>query len=273
MKKILLAFDGTHFSNGAFEFARWLNELEPVLVTGAFLPQAQAANMWSYADGMSGPMFVPLVEERDTEVMKENILKFETLCQKHNMEYRVHEDTYDFALPELKAETRFADVLIIGSEVFYENLGTKLNDYLHDILHRSECPVVVVPENYAFPKTNVLCYDGSDSSVYAIKQFAYLFPELAKKPTLLVYIHRDGTTDFPQQVNIEELTARHFSDLTMTKLDMSADKYFSVWMNNREAALLVAGSFGRSALSELVKKSMIKDVITEHKLPVFIAHR
>ena len=77
MKKILLAFDGTHFSNGAFQFARQLNELEPALVTGAFLPQAQAANLWSYADGMSGPMFVPLVEERDTEVIKENIEKFE----------------------------------------------------------------------------------------------------------------------------------------------------------------------------------------------------
>ena len=37
MKKILLAFDGTHFSNGAFQFARELNELEPALVTGAFL--------------------------------------------------------------------------------------------------------------------------------------------------------------------------------------------------------------------------------------------
>ena len=107
-------------------------------------------------------------------------------------------------LPELKAETRFADVLIIGSEVFYENLGGKLNEYLQDILHRSECPVVVVPEKYDFPKTNILCYDGSESSVYAIKQFAYLFPELTKHPTLLVYVHEDGKNEFPQQVNIEE---------------------------------------------------------------------
>lgn len=273
MKKILLAFDGTHFSNGAFQFARELNELEPALVTGAFLPQVQAANLWSYADAMSGPLLIPLVEERDTEVIKANMEKFETLCRKNGMEYRVHEDMYDFALPELKAETRFADVLIIGSEVFYENVGGKLNDYLQDILHRSECPVIVVPEQYDFPKTNILCYDGSESSVYAIKQFAYLFPELTKRPTLLVYVHEDGKQDFPQQVNIEELVARHFNDLTLMKLDMSPAKHFSTWINNREGALIVSGAFGRSAISQLIRKSVVSEVIAAHKLPVFIAHR
>lgn len=273
MKKILLAFDGTHFSDGAFQFARQLNELEPVLVTGAFLPQASAANLWSYADGMSGPMFIPVVEERDSEIIKGNMEKFESLCRKHGMEYRVHEDLYDFALPELKAETRFADVLILGGEVFYENLDGKLNEYLQDVLHKSECPVVVVPEKYNFPKTNILCYDGTESSVYAIKQFAYLFPELVKQPTLLVYVHEDGKNEFPQQVNIEELAARHFSDLTLMKLDMSPDKYFSTWMNNRDSAMLVAGAFGRSAISQLIRKSLVKDVIAGHKLPVFIAHR
>ncbi|NCU02449.1 MAG: universal stress protein [Chitinophagaceae bacterium] len=273
MKKILLAFDGTHFSNGAFEFARKLNELEPVLVTGAFLPQAQAASFWSYADGMSGPQFVPLYEDAGAEVTKANKAKFEELCQRNGMEYRVHEDLYDFALPELKTETRYADLLIIGSEVFYENLGSSPNEYLQEILHKSECPVMVVPEKYDFPKTNVLCYDGTESSVYAIKQYAYLFPELVKRSTLLVYVNDDGNNEFPQQVNIEELVSRHFPDLTLMKLDMKPEKYFSNWINNRVSALIVTGSFGRSALSQLFRKSIASDVIAEHKLPVFIAHR
>lgn len=273
MKKILLAFDGTHFSTGAFEFARQLNELERVLVIGAFLPQAQAANLWSYADGMSGPMFIPLVEGRDTEVMKANIDKFELLCQKNGMEYRVHEDEYDFALPELKEETRFADLLIIGSEVFYKNLGGKLNEYLQDVLHSAECPVLVVPENYDFPETLILSYDGTGSSVYAIKQFAYLFPELSKKPALLVYANEDGKNEFPKQSNIEELTARHYSDLTLMKLDMPPKKFFGTWMGNRKGALLISGAFGRSGVSQLIKRSFISDVIADHHLPVFITHR
>ena len=89
----------------------------------------------------------------------------------------------------------------------------------------------------------------------------------------MVYIHEDGKNEFPQQVNIEELVSRHFSDLTLMKLDMSPEKYFSTWINNRESALVVSGAFGRSALSQLIRKSLVKDVIAEHKLPVFIAHR
>jgi hypothetical protein len=37
MKKILLAFDGEHFSEGAFEFASSLNRKERILLTGVFL--------------------------------------------------------------------------------------------------------------------------------------------------------------------------------------------------------------------------------------------
>ena len=273
MKKILLAFDGTRFSMGAFEFARQLNELQQVLVIGAFLPQAQASNLWSYADSMSGPMFIPLAEDANNDLMKENMIKFETLCKKNGMEYRVHEDSFDFALPELKEETRFADLLIIGSEVFYQNMGDSINSYLQDLLHHSECPVIVVPEKFIFPETFILSYDGTGSSVYAIKQFAYLFPELSKMPSLLVYADDDEKIEFPKQVNIEELVARHFSDLTLMKLDMPPEKYFGTWMENRKGALLISGAFGRSGISQLFKKSFISEVIKNHHIPVFIAHK
>ena len=109
MKKILLAFDGEHFSTGAFEFARSLNERNSILLTGVFIPQVDYANLWSYASGTTGPLFIPLVESEDAEKVGKNIHRFEALCKKNNIEYRVHKDFFDFALPELKKETRFAE--------------------------------------------------------------------------------------------------------------------------------------------------------------------
>jgi hypothetical protein len=134
MKKVLLAFDSTHFSEGAFEFARRMNEMNSILLTGVFLPQVDYANLWSYSGGgISGPLYVPLVEGADADAVAKSIERFELSCQKNDINYRVHKDFYDFALPELKKETRFADLLIIGSESFYENLGTgDPNDYLKD---------------------------------------------------------------------------------------------------------------------------------------------
>jgi nucleotide-binding universal stress UspA family protein len=273
MKKIIIAFDNTHFSAGAFDFARKLNELQPVLLTGIFLPQTEIAYLWSYAGGVSVP-FIPLLEPDDADQVMENIEQFKKQCISNNIDFRIHKDFYDLALPELKKESRFADLLLIGSESFYKNMGTHApNEYLRDTLHDIACPVVLVPENYDFPESIILAYDGSNEAVFAIKQFAYLFPELAGLKTLLVYAHKDASKDIPDKVQIEELAARHFSDLTLFKLNADPKKHFSSWVNETKSAMLVSGSYGRSGLSQLFKNSFIQDIITDHKLPVFIAHK
>ena len=274
MKKILLAFDGTHFSKGAFEFARRMNERSPILVTGVFLPQVDYANVWSYAGGTAGNLFIPLLEDEEAVAVQKNIARFESLCQKNNIDYRVHKNFSDFALPGLQKETRYADLLIVGSESFYENLGiNQPNEILKDALHASECPVLVVPEKFQFPESNVLTFDGSDDSVYAIKQFTYLFPELCSKTTLLVYAKEESEKELPDELYIEELAARHFPDLTLMKLQLDPKQYFNTWVTDRKAAILVSGAFSRSVFSQMFKKSFVTDVIRDHKLPVFIAHR
>jgi nucleotide-binding universal stress UspA family protein len=272
MKKILLAFDGSHFSEGAFEFASRINEQQNILLTGVFLPLVDASSLWSYAGGTGRP-FIPLLEdEQSAEVMK-NIERFKTLCQKNNIEYRVHKDFLGFALPELKRESRFADLVILGSESFYQSFNNgEPNDYLKDALHDAECPVLVIPEKFDFPDYNILTYDGSDSSVYAIKQFAYLFPEFVNNNTMLIHLN-DGDKPIPDESNVEELVSRHFPNLTIFKLELPSAKYFSTWASEKKNAILVSGAFGRSFMSQMLKKSFISGVIREHKLPIFIAHR
>jgi hypothetical protein len=273
MKKIILAFDGIHFSEGAFAFARRLNEMSPVLLTGIFLPQAELANLWSYADGVPG-VSIPLLEPAESVLIDQNITRFEKLCKDNMIDYRVHKNYYDFVLPELRKESVYADLLILGSEAFYENMGTGFpNDYLRDALHDVSCPVLLVPEKFDFPESIILAYDGTENAVYAIKQFAYLFPELANKETLLVYASDKSRSGLPEKTEIEELAARHFNNLTFYKLDVNPKKHFGTWLSERKSAMLVSGSYGRSGISQLFKKSFVKDVIADHRLPVFIAHK
>lgn len=274
MKKIILVFDGTHFSDGAFEFARRLNTLQPLLLTGVFLPQVELANLWSYANNGGSP-FIPLLEGRESELIQQNIERFEKLCQANGIDYSVHKDIFDFALPELEKESRYADLLILGTEIFYENMGTSNgpNEFLMDALHGVSCPVLLVPEKFDFPDSIILAYDGSESSVFAIKQFAYLLPELGNKDVLLVYAEDDATREIPDKVQIEELAARHFNKLSLFKLEISPKKFFHTWLLEKKSALLVSGSYGRSGLSRLFRKSFITEVIRDHRLPVFIAHK
>ncbi|MES1215101.1 MAG: hypothetical protein ABUT20_06275 [Bacteroidota bacterium] len=275
MKKVLLAFNGSHFSNGAAEFAEKLNEKKQILLTGAFLPQVDYANLLSYwGGGTAGSLYVPLLEDEDSESIKTNIKRFEDFCIKNGIEFRVHKDFSDFALPELKKESRFADLLIISGQTFYNDPSSEGPDeYLKEALHDVECPVVVVPEKFVFPETNILTYDGSASSVYAIKQFAYLFPELTANKTILIHVNEKEGKELPDEVNIEELVARHFNDLVLSRVQADPKKYFTDWLHNKTNSILISGAFGRSGFSRLFKKSFIADIIKEHQLPVFIAHQ
>jgi len=276
MKKVLLVFDGSNFSVGAFEFARRLNELEPILLTGVFLPQVDYANLWSYAAaaGTINTGYIPLIEEEDAGMVNRNIFHFEELCQKNGITYRVHKDFYSFTLPELKKESRFADVILLSGELYYKGVvESNQFDYLRDTLHATESPVIIVPETYQFPENTILAYDGSAESVYAIKQFAYIFPELTKNPTLLVYAEGEQDKDFPSKQDIFELVAQHYKDLTFSRLEVDPRKYFNTWISERKSAILVSGSFSRSAFSQTFKKSFVADIIKAHKIPVFIAHK
>jgi nucleotide-binding universal stress UspA family protein len=274
MNKILLACDGKHFSEGAFEFIRQINTSSPVLVTGVFLAEASYGSLWSYASGLSGPLFVPVVEQEYAQGISSSISRFEQLCIANGMDFRTHKDDYDFALSELKTETRFADLLVIGGQCFYKDLKGAPNDYLLDMMHHTECPVLIVPEQFQSPQSIILSYDGSRDSVYSIKQFAYLFPEWKDKPTTLLYANEQFLEeDIPAQTQMEEWASRHFNDLTIEHLGIDPEKFFTVWVENEPGALLVTGSYGRSGLSQLFHKSYVREIIQDHWVPVFIAHK
>jgi nucleotide-binding universal stress UspA family protein len=274
MKKILIPFDGTNFSEGAFEFARRLSEHQTILLVGAFLPLTNYANLWTYAgSGIGGPVSMPVLDDEEVLIVNKNIERFESLCVKSGIEYRVHKSFTELAQYELIKEARFADMVILGSQSFYKQAGTtSVNDNLKDVLYELECPVIVVPEKYYFPENNIIAYDGSACSAYAVKQFAYLLPELAVNSTTLMYVNEGHNSEFPDEALIEELAARHYTDLTVMKLELNPKKHLVTWLTDEQKPILITGSFGRKGLSVFFHKSFVRDVISEHKVPVFIAH-
>jgi hypothetical protein len=117
-----------------------------------------------------------------------------------------------------------------------------------------------------------LAYDGKPDSVFAIKQFTYLFPQLHNWDTKLITLEDEDET-LPHQELIEELASKHFSNLTLEVVSTETAASFANWMAEQDDYLLVAGAYGRSELSNLFKKSFLVEVIEQHKTPIFIAHK
>jgi len=272
MKKILLTFEGGNFPQETLEFVRCLNTLSPVLLTAAFVPEVDYAHLMSQSGGIAGAAYIPQVADED-EVIERNSALLEEFCREHVIQHVVRTDRLDFALPSIRKEARFADLMALSSRHFFENINdVQPNSYMKEILHSVECPVLLLPEKSDLPGSIILAYDGTPSSIYAIKQFAYLFPELSDIPAHLVFVSGKNDEPFPDATLVEELAGQHFKDLHLVKLNMPPYDFFNDWITGKENPWLVTGSYGRSELSQLFSKSFIAGMIRGHKIPVFIAH-
>ena len=273
MNKIVLLSDKEQLPKGAFDFACMLNEQEPILLSGVFIPEIDYWNaLYNYSFGMGAPQ--PYYPGTDILIAEEAIAQFRRQCTLNGIDYRVHEKEGEGIHEALQTETRFADLLIFSNEGLFNDLEAVVSEeYTEEALHASECPIMIIPEHFSRPEKIVLTYDGTASSVYAIKQFARLFPWMATLETLLVYSHPDPQKGLPELPYLEELAARHFPNLTIMKLDIDPGEYFATWLANVKGAMLVAGAKGRSGFSTLFRKSFVSGIIREHMLPVFIAHK
>ena len=274
MKKILIALDGQHFPKGAFALAASLHQREPVLVTGVFLSPIDVSKIVAYTGLEAVPLMPSVVEGDYSDQVKNNIELFRNKCIAEGMEFRVHNDSENLPLASLIKETRFADLVLISRESFFSNINKEQpNEYMQELLKKTECPVLIVPEQYEEPRKLMLLYDGEASSVFAIKQFAYLFPDKAGMPATLTEITATPDEKLPDQDAVTELTARHYSDLTLHEMPLENKRQLTNWLQEERSTWLVMGAYGRSLFSTLFKKSFADELINRVQLPVFIAHR
>lgn len=275
MKSLLVVFDGTHYPQSTLDFALRMHLEEPILLTGVFLPSRDYVEVLShfYYGNTVTPLFLDQYEDDPAETER-NIQRFESFCKQHHISFRVSKKGfYQHIATAIAEETRFSDLMLLGSTRFYENLGnTVQEEYLKDTLHQAECPILLLPETYAVPVQNIIAYDGSAASMYAMKQYAWLLPHFTDLDTHIIYVdqHNKG---IPNEVQIHNYAAAHFGSLAFYDLKFEPQKYFNTWMTNEQAPILVCGAYGRSGLSELFHANFALEVIREHKIPVFIAHR
>lgn len=274
MKKLIIALDGQHFPEGAFEFAKNINLFSKVLLAGVFLSPVDYSELLVFTGMEAVPLLPEWLTRNDDDVLvSKNVNNFKEACMHEGIEYRIHKDVDMMAISSLIEESRFADALLISSDLFYNNVSKQQpNFYLEEVLKKSECPVMLVPENYKEPEQIILAYDGSESSVFAIKQFAYVHPELTNKETILLSIlnHED---ELPEYSLISELVSRHFPNLKLQALHLKDKKDFTEWLADKPNSFIVMGAFSRSIFSHLFKKSFASDVIQQIKMPIFISHK
>src|SRR6185369_5492405 len=180
MKKILVAFDGTSFYEGALNYALNLSKEDGALIVGVFIEDLSYVG---YATLFGEDYFtfdarvLQKMEKEAEGKIDENITAFEAKCKAANANYKVH---LDKGVPayELVRESLFADLILLTYQTFFSGVAGE-GSTLKDVLIEAECTVLVVPNEYKPIQTVLLTFDNKPSSVFAIKQFTQLFSKLS----------------------------------------------------------------------------------------------
>ncbi|MES2621999.1 MAG: universal stress protein [Bacteroidota bacterium] len=277
MKKILAAFDGTMYSEGTSKYAIEIAKATNSMLVGVFIQDMRYMN-FTYAYAWDQPFVdfnsIEVSQQEEKEKIDLNIKLFHTACDEKGVHHKVHLDK-GVPLQELLTESVFADFIIIDSQTSFFSMGDKNpSPFLQDFLSDSHCPVLIVPHHYAPFNKAVLCYDGSPSSVYAIKMFSYLFPELEDLKTTVVTVNEQSSTHVKEGWNFKDLIRAHFQTSEYEILKGNAEQELIDYLKrNGENAIIVMGAYGRNAISRLFHQSLSNRVIQEIKVPVFITHQ
>ncbi|HVS94853.1 MAG TPA: hypothetical protein VHE54_00155 [Puia sp.] len=272
MKQVLFVCAGKAFPRGAFNFLKSMQRDEPVEVLGLFFSPIDLQAMVTVSQL---PVLAPFdrLEEEEQAAVTANKAVFAKECAEYHIRHRVHDNDKQWDKGLLVKESRFADLILLSGELFYADINVRQpNSYLHEALHAAECPVLVIPEDFRQCDHLFIAYDGSRESLFAMKQFNYLFPRYSDLPSEIVYVREEATDDIPDLEHLKHYTRLHFSAVGFSKLHFKAAQYFATWISERKHVMLVAGSYSRSPFSYVAKHSFAAQVIHEHRLPVFIAH-
>ena len=277
MKKIIVAFDGLKYSESTRDYATYLAKQTNTHLVGIFMDDPTYTSYKIYElivkEGASEDK-LKKYEAKDKSTRDAAVINFEKACQKEGLEYTIHRDR-KIAILELKHESIYTDLLIIDSKETLTHYTEKLpTRFIRDLLSDVQCPVLIVPQKYKPIQKIILLYDGEPSSVYALKMFSYLLPQLKHLDTEVISVNPVNTTlHMPDNKLMKEFMKRHFPKAKYSVLKGWAEdeivKHLKQISGN---AIVVLGAYRRGTVSRWFRESMADTLMKEVKVPLFIAH-
>jgi len=277
MKKIIAAFDGLRFSESTLDYAIYLAKQYDAHITGVFLRETTRLGYAVYETVISQSHternIMHELERTDADTEHQATALFERRCTAGGVPYTVHRDRKS-AVKELVHESIFADLLLIDAWECFSYIEVNMPGwFIRNVLHDAQCPVMVVPKKFHPVGKIVFLYDGTASSMHAIKMFSYVLPGGKELPTeLLCAKYAASSLHLPDNNLLKEWMKRHFPQTEYKVLKGTGKEIITLLGDEAPGVLVVAGAYHRSHLSMWFRQSLANLLMQETRAPVFIAH-
>jgi len=278
MEKILLVISENELSMSALDFACYLGRLTHSTITGIILENIPAdhkpiltavhrsSSMEWKADEPSSN------DNRKRNSIEATLSRFKNACENRSVFCKVHRNS-GVPAEEILTESRYADLIVVDAATsFRQTFEGRPTGLVKDILRDAECPVIIAPESFEALTEIVFTYDGSRSSAFAIKQFAYLFPEMKDKRVILLQVNEDAEWTEDERQRWTEWLVNRYSAIGFQALKGAVDDRLFDYLFLRKNSMVVMGAYSRKSVSRFFRKSHADRIIKTTTLPIFISH-
>ena len=211
--------------------------------------------------------------QTEQQQLHEGLRELETTFTAAGIKYSCSEGVV--SLEEILKRSVYADLIVADALLnvpgpFHPSLNVSIRELLAD----AHCPVLLLREGIIPPERIVLSYDGSYSSMQAIRSFSYLFPDLRAIPCYAVYVTGDRKQKEPAELaHLKDWLEFHFDRATVEILPGEPADVLPAFTNRSSgSALVVMGAYGRSALSRVFRHSLANSILDRANASLFITH-
>jgi nucleotide-binding universal stress UspA family protein len=278
MRQILLVVDPGCINTATVDLACFLATLSQSTLQVGLLDNIRKIQPEPAGSNEGEDLLAPLAEwearHEGNEQLTESIQFLHEACARREVRCTVHHYPGHPA-KEVARESRYADLLVVDPSLSFESKSEGIpTDFILRLLGETECPVVIAPERFDGVEEIVFACDYGPSAMFALRQFAYLFPELGSRPlTVLNVSEKKPEEEFAR---LSAWASNYFATTqckTIHHAEKSPATELMAELISRDHVLVIAGAFGRSAFSRLLHQSKAELLIKTLNQPLFIAHR
>ncbi|QHS58161.1 hypothetical protein [Chitinophaga agri] len=277
MKKILAVIDAVNFKEEQLDAIEYVSGMFRSKLTIIMLEDINSLNQLmapDFAEGVPAHTYEIVIKaaEEKKKIIRENTATLTNICRERNITCTIRNDSGS-AAEETILESRFADLLLVSKDTSFPFLfDTNPTSFVKDMLAAAQCPVLVIPDSLTVPKGVVFSYNGTYSSMYAIRAFTAIFPALVAKDCSVVYVCEKGHSTMPHEDLLREYLAGYSNKVEFKIFSGPADDILAAYLENKSDYISTFGAYGRSKLSRFFDDSSADNILKKMKGPLFITH-
>lgn len=180
---------------------------------------------------------------------------------------RQRHDELANSLVDLEPESRLFVMGLHGESSAAE--GRHVGSQLETVIRRVHRPVLLVPDDYAEPRSAMLAFDGSETAFRSIELLAGT-PVFRTLPFHLVMIGEDNEAHREQLNRAEAMLRKDFTDLTVAIRQGDVERALHAYQEEQGIDVLIMGAYGHSRICRFLVGSTTTKMLETAKKPLVI---